>query len=231
VLNLQRRQTVLSRVKAKRSSSTFLMMHVSVNRATTPRNCGQHPGTADSTQELLTAEESAILKSEWSRLSRVNHQDMGMRIFLRIFELEPSAKRVFPELYDLEGDELTSNTLFRCHAVRFMRAVAAAVDNVDALDLVVIPNLIQLGRMHKSVDGLSWRHLDAFEQAMAKVWAAELDVTSSWSNSTSAIIWSKVFRLITSKVYEGFQSSSESGSVKDDQQTVNSERSCQLPCA
>jgi len=39
-----------------------------------------------------------------------------------------------------------ANTLFRCHGARFMRAVAAAVDNMDALDLVVVPNLVQLGR-------------------------------------------------------------------------------------
>jgi len=157
-----------------------------------------------------------------------------MRIFMRIFELEPSVKLTFPELSDLEGDQLTSHPLFRCHGARFMRAVAAAVDNVDALDLVVIPNLVQLGRLHRSVVGLSWSHLNAFEQAMAEVWAAELNLSSSWSNSTSAIVWSKVFRLITSKVYEGFQLSSESSSitaVKVDQQTVSDECSCQLPRA
>lgn len=186
------------------------------------------------TQELLTAPEREILKSDWSQLMRVDHQDLGMRVFLRIFELEPSTKRSFPELYDLEGEQLMSNTLFRCHAARFMRAVAAAVDNVDALDLVVVPNLIQLGRMHRSVNGLRWSHLHAFEQAMAEIWAAKLNVSSSWSSSTSATVWSKVFRLITSKVYEGFQLSSENSSVtavKDDQQTVNDECPCQLPRA
>ena len=199
-------------------------------------SCGL-PGQRESgngTQELLTADERAVLKSDWSRLTRVDHQDMGMRIFLRIFELEPSTKQTFRELCDLMGDELTSNTLFRCHGARFMRAVAAAVDNIDALDLVVTPNLIQLGRLHKTVDGLSWRHLEAFERAMAEVWAAELNLSSSWSSSTSAIVWSKVFRLITSKVYEGFLLSSENSSVtavKDDQQTVNDECPCQLPRA
>lgn len=182
---------------------------------------------SNATQDMLTAEESAILKSEWSRLTHVNQQDLGMRIFLRIFELEPSTKRSFPELYDLEGEQLMSNTLFRCHGARFMRAVAAAVDNVDALDLVVVPNLIQLGRLHQSVDGLSWRHLQAFEQAMAEVWATELGLSSSWSNSTTAAVWSKVFRLITSKVYEGFQMSSESSSVtavNDEQQKTSNDR-------
>jgi len=182
--------------------------------------------------ELLTADERAVLKLDWSRLTRVDQQDMGMRIFLRIFELEPSTKLSFPELYHLTGDQLISNTLFRCHGARFMRAVAAAVDNVDALDLVVIPNLIQLGRLHQSVDGLRWRHLEVFEQAMTEVWAVELNLSGSWSGSTSAVVWSKVFRLITSKVYEGFQLSSESSSVttvKDDQKAVNAGCPYQLP--
>ena len=188
--------------------------------------------SANGVHELLTADERTVLRSDWSRLTRVDQQDMGMRIFLRIFELEPSTKLSFPELYHLKGDQLTSNTLFRCHGARFMRAVAAAVDNVDALDLVVIPNLIQLGRLHQSVDGLRWRHLEAFEQAMAEVWAVELNLSGSWSDSSSAIVWSKVFRLITSKVYEGFQLSSESSSVtavKDDQKTVNAGCPCQRP--
>lgn len=174
--------------------------------------------------DLLTTGEQETLKSDWSRLIQVGHQELGMRIFLRIFELEPSTKQSFPELYDLEGEELMSNPLFRCHGARFMRAVAAAVDNVDALDLVVVPNLVQLGRMHRSVVGLSWSHLCAFEQAMAEEWAAELGISSSWSSSASAPVWRKVFRLITSKVFEGFQLSSENNSVaavKDDQQTTN----------
>ena len=188
--------------------------------------------SVDGVHELLTADERNVLKSDWSRLTRVDQQDMGMRIFLRIFELEPSTKLSFPELYHLTGDQLTSNTLFRCHGARFMRAVAAAVDNVDALDLVVIPNLIQLGRLHQSVDGLRWRHLEAFEQAMAEVWAIELNLSGCWSESSSAIVWSKVFRLITSKVYEGFQLSSESSSVKtvkDDQKAVNAGCPYQMP--
>ena len=45
-------------------------------------------------------------QSDWARLSRVSHQQLGMRIFLRIFELEPSTKNSFPELVDLTGDEL-----------------------------------------------------------------------------------------------------------------------------
>jgi len=48
-----------------------------------------------------------------------------------------------------------ANTLFRCHGARFMRAVAAAVDNMDALDLVVVPNLVQLGR-RASPASTSW---------------------------------------------------------------------------
>jgi len=181
----------------------------------------------DSRDELLTSEERAVLNADWQHLAHVNHQHMGMRIFLRIFELEPSAKRSFAELQGLEGEELMSNTMFRCHGGRFMRAVAAAVDGLDTLDLVVIPNLIHLGRLHKSVYGLSWRHLQAFEQAMNEVWVAELNDCSARSPSEStrsALVWAKVFRLITSKVFEGFQLSSEASSVtavKLDEQNTN----------
>ena len=86
-------------------------------------------------------------------------------------------------------------------------------------------NLVQLGRIHHTVSGLSWRHLYAFEQAMAEVWAAELGLAGgAWSTSASAVVWAKVFRLITSKVYEGF-----SGLVARAKSRRRHRTSCETP--
>jgi len=41
----------------------------------------------DTHSDLLTTEERAVLKADWARLSRVNHQHLGMRIFLAAYSI------------------------------------------------------------------------------------------------------------------------------------------------
>ena len=60
---------------------------------------------------------------------------------------------------------------------------------------------------------------------MAEVWAAELGLAGgAWSTSASAVVWAKVFRLITSKVYEGF-----SGLVARAKSRRRHRTSCETP--
>ena len=76
-----------------------------------------------------------------------------------------------------------ANTLFRCHGARFMRAVAAAVDNMDALDLVVVPNLVQLGR-RASPASTSWSCRTSSSWAAApRRYRAYYAVNMCWSES------------------------------------------------
>lgn len=130
--------------------------------------------------EFLTDVEKSIILSDWGRLQQRDldrQREMGVRIFLRIFELAPGARNAFPGFRDVsDPSTLVNNATFRTHATRFMRVVAGVVDNLDDLDVIVLPNLIQLGKIHLGSAGdlLVREHFDAFERAMTDVWAAEL---------------------------------------------------------
>ena len=77
------------------------------------------------------------------------------------------------------------------------------VNNLDALDLVVVPNLIQLGRHHALIVGFKIEYLHAFRTAMTDVWEAELGRKQFDGRTRKA--WSTLFLLITNSVLDGYQ--------------------------
>lgn len=159
--------------------------------------------------EFLSDIERALVRGTWTRLSR-DPITNGVRVFLRIFELAPSIGKAFQT--SLEGksvaarplSELVHDQLFRHHATRFMRAVDAVMCNLDALDVIVIPNLIRLGRFHAlSVVHFDPFYLDVFVEAMLDVWASVLGRDCFTIDACNA--WVKIFRLIAISVLEGYK--------------------------
>lgn len=57
---------------------------------------------------------------------------VGARVFLRIFEMVPDARKLF-RFDGMSEMELVVNGLFRIHASRFIRAIDLAVNNLDAV--------------------------------------------------------------------------------------------------
>ena len=89
--------------------------------------------------------------------------------------------------------------------------MAVTLEGLDELDLIVIPNLIQLGRTHIKVEGFCKEHLDAFEVAMVCVWKDELGADFT---KESEIAWNKVLQMITSRVLEGYKAAEAEKRVK-----------------
>ena len=77
------------------------------------------------------------------------------------------------------------------------------VNNLDAIDLVVVSNLIQLGRHHATIAGFKIEYMDAFRAAMTDVWEAEIGRKQFTGPTEKA--WSKLFRVISNSVLEGYQ--------------------------
>lgn len=190
------RHSASSSRSSSSSSSTNLARKTVV--PSQPRAKGARP-----THEFLSDSEMSAAKTTWTRLQRTeNAQTMGVRTFLRIFDLEPRTKDAFASFRGLNNDELTSNVVFRSHATRFMKAVEVTMNNIDALDVIIVPNLRHLGRMHTAFPGFRAEYLSAFEVAMEEVWADALGPSAFDGDCRRA--WRKIFGLITAKVREGY---------------------------
>lgn len=149
--------------------------------------------------EFLTVAERSLVLSQWEQIGE-RLTETGIQVYLLIFQLAPDVKDTFVYC-NLDGEELVQNTLFRCHARRFMRTVAMTIANLDDLDVIVSPNLIELGRKHRKVKGFRTEHLEVFEKAMIEIWSRQL---GDGFTETSACAWQKLFRTITERVREGY---------------------------
>jgi len=76
------------------------------------------------------------------------------------------------------------------------------VHSLDALDVIVAPTLVRLGRRHVNFTGFHVRYMDVFEQAMDDAWRNDLG-RRCYSGVTRRA-WRKLFRFLTTRVAEGY---------------------------
>lgn len=155
-------------------------------------------GKADEDMDL-TPKEKELVRGTWDILSQ-KRQHVACEIFLRIFELEPATKQLFP-FRNAVGEALIKHPMFKGHATRFINAVHSTVNNLDAWEVILIPTLLALGRTHTRIPAFKLQYLETFMQAILDVWARELG--RQWTPEAKAA-WRKIFSLIAMKVEEGY---------------------------
>ncbi|XP_070567773.1 neuroglobin-1-like [Ptychodera flava] len=149
--------------------------------------------------DIFTDRQRRIVRKTWRPLAN-DMTGNGTKVFLRIFEMEPKVKQLFP-CRDKEGEELLKDMNFKGHASRFMQSVGAAVDNLDSLETSLAPLLLKLGRSHTNFSGFKPDYFDIFTRAMLDVWEQELKdrFTSEVKES-----WLTVFEFMMGKMKEGY---------------------------
>ena len=155
------------------------------------------PGT-HSNKHLQENQEKIVLKN-WKFLSN-DLTGRGSRIFLRIFQMNPHVKALFPCRH-LEGEELKKDVNFKGHASRFMQAVGAVVDNIDNYEKALSPLLNGLGRQHIHYAGFKPAYFDAFEESIMYIWAEDLGRKFDEESNEA---WHHVFQFIMNELKTGF---------------------------
>ena len=151
-----------------------------------------------STQAFTQQQKHLVLKT-WSILNG-DMKGRGTRIFLRIFQLNPDVKRLFPCRH-LDGAELVQDSVFKGHAMRFMEYIGAVVDNIDHYEEALSPLLRSLGRQHIFYSGFRYHYFDAFEEAMMHVWAEDL---GSLFTDDARMAWHHIFSFVIIELKQGF---------------------------
>ena len=157
----------------------------------------------------LTEKEKLIIRSSWEKLS-LRTDDISVDIFLHIFQVRPDVKRFFP-FKNAVGDALVNHPHFKGHAMRFINAIKMAVLNLDAWEVCLLPNLLQLGRFHTTIPGFTHDIFEVFITSMNAVWSKYL---GREYNRTCKSAWSKIFQFIVRKVEEGYLEHYDSNNVK-----------------
>lgn len=169
--------------------------------ATSVTMVGSRAGTAvgEVSADVITPQQKKIVKRTWRYLAN-DMTGHGKKVFLKIFEMNPKVKQLFP-CRDVTGEALLRDSNFKGHAARFMQAVGAAVDNIDDLGSSLSPLLVGLGRQHTTFSGLQPEFFNAFTEAMLCIWQQELK--ERFTEEVKAA-WKTVFDYLMSRLKEGY---------------------------
>ena len=151
-------------------------------------------------ESFISNENKEFVKRTW-RIISSDIQEVGAKIFISIFDINPLVKEIF-QCDTLEGDALLKNKRFRGHATRFMQAIGVTVDNIDDLHGVVGPMLEDLGRQHHTFDRFKPGYWDCFTEAILQVWKDQMRYRFTAEVESA---WKTLFAFIILKLKDGYQ--------------------------
>ncbi|KAL7156721.1 hypothetical protein ABFS83_02G027600 [Erythranthe nasuta] len=130
---------------------------------------------------LFTEEQEALVVQSWS-LMKKNAGEWGLKFFLKIFEIAPSAQKMFPFLRDSQVP-LDQNPKLKPHAKSvFVMTCEAAVQLRKAGKVVIRDSsLKKLGATHFKY-GVADEHfevtkyalMETIKEAVGEMWSAEM---------------------------------------------------------
>lgn len=144
----------------------------------------------------MSEEQQQLIRLTWKPLNE-DLTSVGKQVFLKIFEMQPSVKQMFPFRH-VWGDSLIRHPQFQAHVNRFMLTVAEAVANMANINAFG-ESLYVLGQGHTQHRGFSAGYFDAFLSSMMFVWQQELKM-----NSETKEAWGTLLQFIMNKLKEGY---------------------------
>ena len=151
-------------------------------------------------EETFNLHQRRLVLRTWRYLA-VDIPGHGSIVFLRVFQLQPAVKALFP-CRDVPDDQLTSDPNFKGHSTRFMQAIGAVMDNIEDPERTLNEILLSMGRQHCYYKGFKVSYFDAFVEAFVYTW--ELILGNKFSGDTRNA-WLVVFNFIKNKMALGYQ--------------------------
>jgi len=132
---------------------------------------------------MVTSRQKALVQESFASIQPIL-EDVTALLYTRIFELDPSARRMFPQ-------DMASQ--YR----KVSQMLTAAVKGLDHLDQLV-PVLRDLGRHHAAY-GVTQSHYDTGGAAL--MWTLEKGLGSAFTPELKEA-WASVWGLVTTTMYE-----------------------------
>lgn len=138
------------------------------------RSVPAHLMSQKSVSEYFNSRQKTVIRETWRTwFAGTDTVIYGLDVFREIFAIRPDIRSLFP-FRDVEDSQLDQHSLFRSHALRFIRAVESTISQLDALDIIAVPNLARVGEAHTMKHGFTPAYLAVFRTAMHRVWRRHL---------------------------------------------------------
>ncbi|XP_020552754.1 non-symbiotic hemoglobin 1 [Sesamum indicum] len=138
--------------------------------------------------KAFTEEQEALVTKSWNVMKK-NAAELGLKFFLRIFEIAPSAKKLFTFLKDLDGP-LEQNPKLKPHAMTvFVMTCESAVQLRRAGKVTVKDSTLKdLGATHfkygvvdEHFEVTKYALLETIKEAVPEMWS--LEMKTAWAEA------------------------------------------------
>ncbi|XP_020100713.1 hemoglobin-2-like [Ananas comosus] len=150
-------------------------------------------GCGKSESRGFTVEQEALVVESW-KVMKKNAAELGLKFFLKIFEIAPSASQLFPYLRD-SNVPLDKNPKLKAHAMSVFVMTCESAAQLRKAGKVTVreTTLKKLGTMHyKSgvVDGhfevTRFALLEVIKEAVPEMWSPEMK--NAWGEAYDQLV-------------------------------------------
>eukprot|EP00253_Pinus_taeda_P008093 PITA_08093 len=136
----------------------------------------------------FTEEQEALVKKSWNAM-KSNASELGFRFFLRVFEIAPSAKRLFSFLHDSDVP-IEKNAKLKAHAITVFKMTCESAVQLREKGTPTFSesNVKDLGKSHfkygvvdEHFDVVKFCLLETIKDAVPDIWS--LEMKTAWDEA------------------------------------------------
>ena len=158
--------------------------------------------TQQTSDTFLNEKQRQLIKSSWEQL-QLQCSNIGKRVFLRVFEEDPTIKAAF-DLGPAWGDDLINSDSFLKQATLFENSITFVVEHVDELHTKCGPHMMAVGAYHEERSPAMVQHFDSMVKSFLFVWQKELK--DGFTTETKHA-WETLFGYMVQNVKDGYNNS------------------------
>ncbi|XP_057837440.1 non-symbiotic hemoglobin 1 [Cryptomeria japonica] len=199
-INNQKRQTLgLSWIQTETFEESKLL-RPKAHRLSKCKRCSvqiysakRYGTSVDLQVQVFSDEQGVLVKKSWNAMKK-NAGELGFTFFLRIFEIAPSAKRLFSFLQDSEVP-LEKNSQLKAHALSVFTMTCESAVQLAESGSIRMPEstLKELGTVHfksgvvdEHFDVTKYALLETIKGAAPDLWSPQLK--SAWEEAYSQLV-------------------------------------------
>lgn len=182
--------------KSQRSGDTSMMLRKSpftftssnwsrgiVSRRSRITNVRATAFTEEQEAPAFTEEQEALVKKSWNAM-KSNSSELGFRFFLRVFEIAPSAKRLFSFLHDSDVP-IEKNAKLKAHAITVFKMTCESAVQLREKGRATFSesNVKDMGKLHfkygvvdEHFDVVKFCLLETIKDAVPDMWSLEMKI-------------------------------------------------------
>ena len=167
----------------------------------------------------LTDRQKITVKYTW-RILATHLVETGLKIFNKVFQMNPDIKKAFSKNADSKEFELHLDVVWKGHIHRFMSALGGVVESLDNLEDALLPLLMELGETHAQFIDYKPEYFDVFARAMTIIWKEDLGTSYTKVAEES---WCQLFNCIKYLMHKGYRKAkAEANVIKQTQCQIKS---------